>query len=152
MTEAQKSTVCSRCNASYIGNFCNNCGHGNQLVYAHPVDAQQVTLPLNVPPILVSAPAIKCSWPDCNYEAWGICNFNRGCISRRGCGRSFCLDHKGSPGCRDKSTRMMANRVCLNCENPITLSIKMFYWIFGICLTLLMTMCIVVPLSIPFIT
>jgi hypothetical protein len=51
----------------------------------------------------------------CDFESSGVCNFKWCGFSLKGCGRRFCLYHKGFPGYCNKNMVSIPSAVCIHC-------------------------------------
>ena len=57
----------------------------------------------------------KCDWPGCNYASFSRCDYKWCCM--KGCGKSFCLDHKAHM-IRIGKNQDYSTAVCKDCESP----------------------------------
>ena len=69
----------------------------------------------------------KCDWPGCNYASFSRCDYRWCCM--KGCGKSFCLDHKAHM-IRIGKNQDYSTAVCKECESPFwnaVVKCKVFY-------------------------
>ena len=57
----------------------------------------------------------KCDWEGCTFATFSRCDYRWFC--RQGCGRSFCLDHKGHM-IRIGKNQDYSTAVCVDCAGP----------------------------------
>ena len=57
----------------------------------------------------------KCDWEGCTFATFSRCDYRWCC--RQGCGKSFCLDHKGHM-IRIGKNQDYSTAVCVDCAGP----------------------------------